>query len=1070
MSSQNGNFMSVSGYDHNSDYIDRGDRESEIGHVASLNDEHSINDTDGSEVSRGWIHGVVKPFTVIKYILVSSQSTKSTLSKNYDQDILLPNITLEEVSPKRVIPSILNNSIPQHPKVTLEIPQVLKKDIPPGLFSTFYSIPRVYISNAQGFSAHKQVDIPNLFCHNRFEHKGYNYTFGGLFVSETSDLSYLGIPENTPMSKISVHFPTKLPPFLSLRLLANPLIRENNQFYKSNPMRNTLTSLDYSIVPSFLSCLESAKIDDNYIFFFGGFSIHVLNVEYIDDRWLIYKKLVLNHHGYILDLITFKSVKIDLGKIGRLGSGIAACAIKSTSLNVPERSTTPVLIAEQKRMDEEKIFQKKVRKKKNDIDGLRNSPDRNDEDNLDTSSNLNSKYGPNDCYVEALPISKSEDLSSNSKGTSMQLSKSDDTSLSRMYDLSPEVTKDDSKRKELSSGHQFKSEPLVYSKSEELPVSKGTDMSTSKSFDSILSKHDFIKNGSSSKTDDEVTKSTSKLSNSHHNTKPSLQVNTNKELPSTFNNDINNIDSITSAGSNNLTGTSAVSRMLSKSSRLFHRHKHVNHMPLRNTYSKHLEKSRLHTKSEDRSISNGEVNTTHSSTDPKPVHKSDENKKEFNKEQNKVGTVKFEEDEGSPSNKPPSPSLKRVELNSVPEKVDKIPNQKNVKISPSPTKVEYFPIFNESRDEKIFKSTEIEESFSREEMYGENLMKSGIGRIKIYVFGGFIEYEEEEKGEDGEVIRNFKATNELICVEIPHTRRGRLFHFDNTAIVEKVSQKTHKIWPSPRGYFAKTIIDNDEGIGPNCEMNILDLITQGRQKEESVQCTYRLEGKLFVIHGGINEDYKSFSEFYVLNFDTGCWKEMSTYSFDYFNTPRQPFEDDEITELTKANEVKNPELKDAELRACHHTLLYYKNYLIVLGGFRNDLLRHYDSEKYYSDKYDVSKLTKFPFATTNNNSLRLPVLNLKTQTWKYVRFFYDLDKAIITENYVERIERNKYWYNAGLANFCGSITMTGKNIIMAHGLVIPVTERYENFKDMKKELPIHLLLLGGNIHLSCPGL
>lgn len=1013
--------------------------------IQSTNGENIKSDTDSlvedsaqwiAKHKKGWLHGFVKPWTVLKYDLVSSNSTKSRLSKVYD-DVMVPQITLAEISTKSQ-PTLLNTRQNSEVKMSTDLPQVLRKEDPEAPFSAFYSIPKYYIVNANGLFSGKTFALPKVSFQNHFETDGLNYTFGGLYVSETSDLTYLGIPKETPMEKISVHFPCKPPPFVSEKLLANPLVRQNELFFKSNPVRNTLTLLgtDYSEEsPYHLSSLEYCRIAKNHIFFFGGFSIEITAIDYKSemDRWIIKKNLKLNHDGYILDTVTFKFSKIKLNlktlnmQFGRLGSGITSTNLQTSgSLDLPERVPSPPLFT----MSDSK-------------NSAPTSPSNKSfaPKSQDSSTVLEVSIDSNDVSGQ-VKIAKTQSAPSTSPNPNTQ----------PVANTHPTVYAN-LKQPKLDRKHKLpNSDSLSTSKSNDISLTKSNDTNP----EGLPKLFTNFKSGSETSG---TLNSNSATSQSH--------------------------SSLSSA-----TPPSAVSRMtnvFTKSSRLFHRNKHNNshhNAPtptnqLRNTYSKHLEKHR----------SNAPTGKT---TSPRPTSPSSVTR----------SNTRLTTDTSSFS-------LEQTSKASIdaPRVANPITTRQYTTSLPNSS----LSTFESKGVSTVDKSEVMDESFVRHQkrLFVEEVMKSGVDSTTIYVFGGFMSVFDD----DG--FQTFKATNALLTIEIPSKRKGKHITFDKEGCVNEIKPGNNDIWPTPRGFFARTVIKHNSGSGESCDIDVYQTLKraeEGANTTESStdsnanvtddvltdkdvpyvsgdshlssqsllngtvtnsQANFSLRGKVFFIQGGIDENYKSFSDFYSYVFDTGKWESMSTYAYDYFDIPNQPYEDEEASKLTKETEVKDPQLKDAELRACHHTVLYQESgeydYLIFLGGFRNDLLRHYDKEKYTSDTFDVSRLAKLPFASDNNNILRIPILNLRTQTWKFVRYFYDID-GITGESYVNRIEGNQYWNNASLATFAGNITITEKKIVLAHGLVMPVPEKLDDFDDMKAELPVDQLFLGVTVQMTCPGL
>jgi hypothetical protein len=397
-------------------------------------------------------------------------------------------------------------------------------------------------------------------------------------------------------------------------------------------------------------------------------------------------------------------------------------------------------------------------------------------------------------------------------------------------------------------------------------------------------------------------------------------------------------------------------------------------------------------------------------------------------------------------------------------------------------------------DSKGFSKVEkmIDDSFEKRKnrILVEDAIKSGVNTTTIFVFGGF----ESKIDKDG--FQTFVASNRFLRIELPSNQKNKKVVFDTEASVSEIEPTPGEVWPSPRGYFAKTVINysaceadkclinlgtndddvstiQDGAVSPDNSSSSQSFLSQRGTDSKLEETDEFLDGKAFLFQGGIDENHQSFSDLYLYVFSTGKWQTLDTYSYDYFEDSKQPYQDDHSSRLSKKKEVANPQFVDAELRACHHTAMYYRSegseYLIFMGGVRNSLLRHYDKTPYTSDKFDVSRLAKFPFSTQEPNTMRIPILNLHSHTWTYVRYHNDFDD-VITEKYCKRITGNSWWNNTMIANFGGSITMTAKRILICLGMVLPVPEKSDDFKKIQNEIPTDLLLWGANIHFTFPSI
>ncbi|KAG7666061.1 uncharacterized protein J8A68_000491 [[Candida] subhashii] len=256
------------------------------------------------------------------------------------------------------------------------------------------------------------------------------------------------------------------------------------------------------------------------------------------------------------------------------------------------------------------------------------------------------------------------------------------------------------------------------------------------------------------------------------------------------------------------------------------------------------------------------------------------------------------------------------------------------------------------------------------------------------------------------------------------------------------------------------------GVGGGVGASSMAAVNEAEAKPEKFFCD-----KAFMVQGGCNESMKFFGDFYMFVFESCKWEKVITYAYDYFNIPLAPDEDDDASRYTKENLVENPELKEAELRSCHHSALYYKNeerdYLFFLGGLRNDFLRHYDKEPYKSDKFDVSRFSRLPLATTNENLLRIAVLNIQTQTWRFLRYYFDVNHAI-TKSYIETVGQNPVYLNARMSGMAGTISLCEKTIIMGQGTVIFVPEKKDDMAVLKELIPLDEVLWGGHALITFP--
>ncbi|WPK24080.1 hypothetical protein PUMCH_001336 [Australozyma saopauloensis] len=365
--------------------------------------------------------------------------------------------------------------------------------------------------------------------------------------------------------------------------------------------------------------------------------------------------------------------------------------------------------------------------------------------------------------------------------------------------------------------------------------------------------------------------------------------------------------------------------------------------------------------------------------------------------------------------------------------------------------------------------------------------KSEVQSVCVYTFGGFYLVKDEITGG-----KKFVASNNLLKLELIIDETS-LSQFHKEALMVRVAP-TGDIIPLPRGFFAFFVADVDSSF-ESCELypqglhedsdtesirsaeSSSEVLSSGQRSnaQHSKYCSgdVQLDGKRLVIHGGVNDDGQVFSDFFSYTFSTGTWERLSTYAFDYFNLPKAPYEDEMLEKMGYAAQVENAVPEEAELRCCHHRSMLYredgKEHVIFCGGFSNDYLRHFDETPYTSDLLDVSRLARLLFSSTNSNLLRLPILNLSTQTWKFSRFFYDL-REVMTSEAGQLLSQKSYMKNSRITFVGGAFLIVGKQLTFCHGLAVFVPEKAEEFKKMNEEHSSCSILLGGHFHLTFPGI
>lgn len=366
---------------------------------------------------------------------------------------------------------------------------------------------------------------------------------------------------------------------------------------------------------------------------------------------------------------------------------------------------------------------------------------------------------------------------------------------------------------------------------------------------------------------------------------------------------------------------------------------------------------------------------------------------------------------------------------------------------------------------------------------GHEITKSEVLSVCIYMFGGFY-LSQDVKNKTG----HFVASNKLLKIELL-IEDSELSKFHTSALMVGVAPQGDVV-PLPRGYFAY-FLTNKEGPFESCELytqGIFDSDTESLKLLESAcdatssgqkshsKCMngdVQLDSKRLIIHGGVDENNEVFSDFYSYSFSTETWQKLPTYAFDYYNVPKRPIEDEDLESLVYESQVADAVPKEAELRCCHHRASTYtedgKEHVVFFGGYTNDYLRHFDPEPYESDRLDVSRLARLQLGVSNSNLLRLPILNLSTQTWKFSRYFYDL-REVATSEAGKLLTQRSYMKNSRVTLVGGAFLRVGKQLTFCHGIATFVPEKAEDFQKMNEEHDSCVILLGGHFHLTFPGM
>lgn len=357
-----------------------------------------------------------------------------------------------------------------------------------------------------------------------------------------------------------------------------------------------------------------------------------------------------------------------------------------------------------------------------------------------------------------------------------------------------------------------------------------------------------------------------------------------------------------------------------------------------------------------------------------------------------------------------------------------------------------------------------------EEEIKDTALESGVYSVTVYLFGGF----ELRKNNDR---IGFESTNRMLRIDLV-IDDGKRFEFHPEALVFDVLNKKDPNWPSKRGYFSYALVCNDL-TSEFCTMEVGGDEEPESQLDPSASkfSVYfqevRLEQKSLLVQGGVDENGHVCSDIYLFNFATFSWHRFQTYAYDYFQSSKKPYEDENMDDLQLENALDDPPLVEAELRSCHnHAALYRQDnreYVVFIGGFSNDYLRHFDAEPYESDRFDVLRLSRFSLSSTNPTLLRVSALNLKTQTWSFMRFFFDFTQGMSSEA-MNTLMGNTFVRNLRISFYGGACTMAGKQITICHGIIEFVPEKKEHFNKFKEQTQSPVIMSGAHFFLTFPSL
>lgn len=904
--------------------------------------------------TENWFHGLPKTYNVIEYDRFHSTGSNAHFQNgNRAESYFAPKVVMNKVQPQnsntRLSSMASTQSELKHSQHTAEFK--LDKNASP--FSGLFHIPAFSYS----FPGHPNPESISAYVYQaHFEVGEITYMFGGIFEDPQLSLRSMGIPRSTDMSRISVHLPYDLPPYVNKEILMSPMMAQNPAFIMFNPARGTVTAYDIDIVgdtrPGNLCMMKGTLVSPHQVFYSGGFEVKVDSVNFDEStkRWIVKKSIVVNDDGYILNVtnmlmtkIELKS-KLDIHYSGRLGGSLVLNVFQSHSYQeryvaLPVGNTTasgPI------------NFTDLV---ENDLEAPR----------LDVKKDS----------VKLIKDTLKKDTSSSLAPTS---SSSNRVSIRVVTEQTPQRT-----------------------------ISSGSARSTSKQSD------------------------TSKGSGSPLSPSSSASTST------------------------------KVSSMFQKSTRIFHRNsvRHNGQAPMQSAYSNQVKQHRSQT-----------LLSSHTSRPTSPLRLS---MKSPTSRQADALSIASESTDGDSLHSDHS-----------------APSGSNI-ATPTPRKGTLnMPAALKSTSAGTESTASAASANYRAFLLEDSALRSDVLSVSVYQFGGF-KIAPSDSGTHG-----FVASDQLLKIELIIDDPMQMVFHPEALIMEVISHNLKSVWPSARGYFAFALVDND-ATNETCELvqpqdvpdsdsskSITITSETFSTSEKSTGRSNRsynadlfFETKSLMIHGGVNEKHDVFKELLFFSFSTGKWLAVPTYAFDYYNIPKQPYEDENTKLLTLEAQVDNAALVEAEYRCCHHQALIIeedgRQYVTFLGGFTNDFLRHHEKTPYTSNKFDVSRISRFLLSSTNSNLLRVPVLNLRSQTWKFSRFFYDLSERVSPQA-MDILMGNDFLRNARISFYGGALSIVGKQITICHGLAEFVPEKKEDFSKVKKYLEADSILLGGHCHLTFPSL
>lgn len=892
------------------------------------------------------------------------------------------------------------------------------------------------------------VDLTQFAHHNHSEIGEVLYIFGGLTVAPELAMKQMGLPRGTDPSQVLIHFPCDMPPYMNKDILVSPVFAQNRGLYLFNPIRSTVydCALDWcNAEEPMLYCeMKGTQISEYQLFYCGGYRISIDSTRFDKGlgRWIVEKSIHLNKAGFILDVrkLSFTKVaillKLDVSYEGWLGASLISGnydEAKDLGDSFPVSGTSSFaglaetlqnldLLNRNTALSRPAASDKKQPEPKQPVP-KRPEPKHPDKKEAEPVAR---PYSP----VAAARMHERAHHAYTRKGPRLKLS-TEKEKEEKSHKMPLVLAK--------SSRFFHRSKPRAsFSASSTAPL-KGY-LSSSHHSSSSHSSHPSQTNTSPSVTT--LSQKTSSVAGLASASGQSPGQNVSAQT---------NVSALTNVSAQtNASGQTSVSAQTNVSISA------VGSPPLSAVSSSVAVATPVRVSTPVVSTPSGTAGTSSSaSSTPGPA--------------TNVSRA--------------STKLVRYHVRAESSSSDKVAEEK-VEISEDKLSDTNDPVDTETVSSYSGESLQQEEPPAKDFLHSQDdhpkpdPRPTPILSVCVYVFGGFVLTEKNGR-------QCFRATNDILKLELivrDHAKR----QFHSEALVNLVTPLS-SVAPRPRGFFAHVIVPLEApqescsiagpqpfqaGPGPRLSPPRPDLDERPSTPGKIIGGDLFFDDKLFVVHGGVDEDFNVFGDAFYFSFSRLAWRPLDTFCFDHYERPKQPYEDEDIDALQFDQQVDDAKLVEAELRCCHHRAIVYlegdKEYMAFLGGFTNDFLRHYDKQPYTSDKFDVLRLLRILILCTNSNLLRIPVLNVRSQVWKFKRYFYDLSEIATPE--VAKLFSESYMHGSRMCISGGGFQIVGKQLTMCHGIVKFVPGKAVDFGRFSRQLNAPTILLGGHIHFTFPGM